>query len=109
MIEWPQHPVLLKMHGSAIPLLLLSWAAITNSPNVLNIALRKAEFQWTLSASIRESKNTSVCRVGSSAVVAGFAGAIGEFMIAAGGAATVYEDDLGAYEIELHFEDGSVS
>ena len=107
ILKWPSAPVFLKMHGGAIPLMLLSWAAVAHSPNhLLKLVLENKDGVWRLIANLREGEVKSVCKAGSTADVAGFAGAIGEFMLAAGGSVMIYEDDRGVYELELRFKDG---
>ncbi len=101
--EWPEHPVVLKLHGAAIPVLLSHWAAgEQKGQQALRISLEQASGRWTLSARLRNGEGAVVCKESSAVAVAGYPAAIGEFMHSAGGSSFVREDDMGTFEVYLN-------
>jgi len=102
---WPQNPVLLRLHGAAIPILLTNWAAGARvEQQKLSLSLKPSETGWALNACLRDGMGEIVSRVSTAIAVAGYPAAIGEFMKCAGGNAIVKEDDTGTFEIDLNIE-----
>lgn len=106
MVEaWPQDPVVLRLHGAAIPILLTNWAAgAREEQQKLSLSLKPGKSGWALNACLRDGMGEIVSRVSSAVAVAGYPAAIGEFMRSAGGNAIVKEDDTGTFEIDLNIE-----
>lgn len=102
---WPDSPVVLRLHGVAIPILLTNWAAGARVEHQkLSLSLRPSESGWALNACLRDGMGEIVSRVSTAIAVAGYPAAIGEFMRCAGGNAIVREDDTGTFEINLNIE-----
>lgn len=100
--SWPTKAVTLGLHGAAIPLLLASWAAVSNAEQRrVRLSLEQTHEQWTLRANLRPNQSAVVNRDITVVAVAGFPAAIGEFMLSAGGSAELKEDDAGTFEIVL--------
>ncbi|NUO19193.1 hypothetical protein HUU59_07110 [bacterium] len=100
--DWPSSQVALKMHPVVLPVLIANWASISRDRgNCLHIALRPKGDRWLLQATLRKGDRDSITKHGLASEVAGYPAAIGEFMIAAGGAAEVMEDSLGSFELDI--------
>ncbi|MBL0060107.1 MAG: hypothetical protein IPP40_01040 [bacterium] len=100
---WPEQPVILKLHGAAIPILVSHWAAGARAEQqILNLSLIPIHDGWTLSARLRDGEGAVISKESTAIAVAGYPAAIGEFMYCAGGSAFVKEDNIGTFEIALN-------
>jgi len=103
VVEWPERPVVLKLHGAAIPVLVSHWAAgARTEQQSLHLHLTPFSGGWLLKARLRDGKGAVISKESTAVAVAGYPAAIGEFMHSAGGSAFVKEDDIGTFEITLN-------